>query len=70
MYPVIAFMIVAMTIIACVGIFYKGDVMSPAQKREALKKSYPGPKWADKVDKMSDKQVHATYMRLLNNKQL
>ena len=38
--------------------------------RDALKKSYPGPNWAIKVDKMSDRQVQATYMRLLNANKL
>lgn len=44
--------------------------MSTEQKRAAIAKSYPGQKWQDKVAKMSDAQVHATYMRLLNAKQL
>lgn len=44
--------------------------MSIAQMKDALKKSYPGPKWAVKVDAMSDKQVHATYMRLMNSGKL
>lgn len=44
--------------------------MSIEQMRAALKKSYPGPKWAAKVDKMPDKQVAATYTRLLNAKKL
>lgn len=34
------------------------------QKKEALKKAYPGKKWADKVNKMSEDQVIATYLRL------
>ena len=44
--------------------------MSIEQMKDALKKSYPGPKWAAKVDKMSDRQVHATYMRLMNANKL
>lgn len=38
--------------------------MDVKQKREALKGAYPGEKWAEKVDTMSDKQVTATYLRL------
>lgn len=37
---------------------------STVQKREALKQAYSGQKWADKVNKMSDNQVIATYLRL------
>lgn len=33
-------------------------------KRELLKGAYPGDKWAEKVDNMSDSQVTATYLRL------
>lgn len=44
--------------------------MSIEQMKAALKKSYPGPKWSVKVDKMSDKQIAATYMRLMNAKKL
>lgn len=45
--------------------------MGPEQKRAALIKAYPaGVIWADKVKKMSDKQVHVIYMRLLNSNQL
>lgn len=44
--------------------------MSTEQKRAAIAKSYPGEKWQKRVKDMSDKQVHATYMRLLNAKQL
>lgn len=32
--------------------------------RELLKSVYPGKKWADKVDKMSEGQVVAVIMRL------
>lgn len=41
--------------------------MSPAQKRDALKRLY-GPSWAGKVEKMSDNQVHSVYMRVIVNK--
>lgn len=44
--------------------------MSPEQKRYMISKAYPGDKWAERVSKMSDAQVHVTYMRLLNNNQL
>lgn len=44
--------------------------MTPDRKRLAVTKAYPGDKWAEKVAKMSDAQVHNTYMRLLNNGQL
>lgn len=33
-------------------------------KREQLKKLYPGQGWKDKVNKMSDAQVQAIYLRL------
>jgi hypothetical protein len=38
--------------------------MSTLKEREALKKVYPAKKWAEKVNKMSDAQVIATYLRL------
>lgn len=38
--------------------------MAHNQERELLKKVYPAKKWADKVNKMSDAQVIATYLRL------
>lgn len=44
--------------------------MSVEQMREALRKSYPGPAWSAKVDKMSDHQVLAVYNRLLNQNKL
>jgi len=31
-----------------------------------IKKAYPGKKWADRVDKMTDAQLVAIYMRLKN----
>lgn len=44
--------------------------MSIEQMRAALKKTYPGKSWAEKVDKMSDSQVLAVYNRLLYSKKL
>lgn len=38
--------------------------MAGNQERELLKKAYPSKKWAEKVDKMSDSQVVAVFMRL------
>ena len=43
--------------------------MSTAQKRAKVLTAYPGDRWKVKVGKMSDAQVHATYMRMLNNGQ-
>lgn len=43
--------------------------MSVTQMREKISKLY-GPSWAGKVYKMSDQQVAATYMRLLNSNKL
>lgn len=39
-------------------------------KREAVKRAYPGTRWALKVAKMSDRQVIATYIRLSNAKKI
>jgi hypothetical protein len=44
--------------------------MTVAQRRVALKKAYPGTKWADRVDQMSDEQVVAVYIRLQQQKKL
>lgn len=44
--------------------------MSPERKRAIISWVYPGDKWLDKVNSMSDAQVHVVYMRLLNNKKL
>lgn len=41
--------------------------MSIAQMREAILEAYPWPTWARKVAKMSEKQVYATYMRMMND---
>lgn len=38
--------------------------MSNNLEREELKKAYSGEKWTAKVDKMSDSQVTAIYIRL------
>jgi hypothetical protein len=40
--------------------------VSTEQKRDAVAKAYPGEKWAQRVRKMSDAQVHTVYMRLIN----
>jgi hypothetical protein len=40
--------------------------MSPEQKRAAVSNAYPGDGWRTKVSKMQDKQVHSTYMTLMN----
>ena len=34
------------------------------KERELLKKAYPGQRWIDKVNSMSDAQVIAVYFRL------
>lgn len=44
--------------------------MSPEQKRAAIKRVYSSPNWEDKVDKMSDAQVHNIYIRMLNKGEL
>jgi hypothetical protein len=41
-----------------------------AKKRDDLKKVYPGPRWAEKVDRMSDKQVAAIHYRLVQQKKI
>lgn len=33
-------------------------------KRQAVADAYPGPRWAKKVEAMSDEQVVAVYLRL------
>lgn len=43
---------------------------SDEQMREAIKRVYSHPNWGEKVDDMSDKQVAAIYLRLLNQKKL
>jgi hypothetical protein len=40
--------------------------VSIEQKRVAVAKAYPGEKWAQRVRKMHDAQVHTVYMSLLN----
>lgn len=44
--------------------------MSTEQMRVAISKAYPGERWAEKVKNMPSQQVRATYMRLMNAKQL
>lgn len=41
-----------------------GDCMDIRQMREWVYKAYPGEKWRKKVDKMSDLQIKAIYLRL------
>lgn len=38
--------------------------MVSVNKRESIKAVYPGKKWAEKVDKMTEDQVVAVYLRL------
>lgn len=38
--------------------------MNDHQMREALKKAYPGKAWIEKVNKMSEPQVAAVYLRM------
>jgi len=47
-----------------------GEVVSVEQMRHAIYKAYPGGNWIARVDAMSDKQIAATYLRLLNAKKL
>lgn len=43
--------------------------MSPQEIRTQVAQSYPGSKgWATRVAKMSDQQVFAIFMRLINKK--
>lgn len=45
--------------------------MSVEQMRAVLRKAYHGAwKWVSKVNKMSDAQVYAIYMRMLESGQL
>ena len=41
--------------------------MSVEQMKEELCNLYPGKKWKDRVDRMSDKQAIAIYYRCLEN---
>lgn len=43
---------------------------SDEQMRAAIKNAYPGPNWAEKVDRMPAKQVASIYIRLLNQNKL
>lgn len=38
--------------------------MTTEQKREAIRAAYPGRKWAQKVNAMTEDQVVAVYLRL------
>lgn len=38
--------------------------MTVRQKREALKRANPDPKWIEKVDNMSDQEIRDVYSRL------
>lgn len=40
-------------------------MLSIEQMREKIKEVYPGPKWIERVDKMSDDQVRVIYKRFL-----
>lgn len=40
--------------------------MSPEQKRNAVLRAYPGGHWANKVNRMTDAQIHTIYIRLLD----
>lgn len=44
--------------------------MNTEQMRQALLGAYPGPRWAEKVKRMSEGQVFTVYTRLKNNKKL
>lgn len=44
--------------------------MAGNQEREQLKKVYPSKTWARKVDKMTDDQVVAIYLRLKSQNKL
>ena len=41
--------------------------MTNSDRRGWVKSAYPGPKWTQKVDKMTDEQVLAIYQRLIQN---
>jgi len=43
---------------------------SDEQMRDKVRKAYPGKHWREKVDAMSDEQVAAVYLRLLNSTNL
>lgn len=38
-----------------------------SRERQAVLSAYPGKRWAEKVQKMSDNQIIAVYFRLKNN---
>ena len=45
-------------------------MMSVALMKREILKVYSGPNWAFKVEKMSDKQIAAVYLRFLNQGKL
>lgn len=45
-------------------------VMPPIPVREMLKSAYPGKKWANKVDKMTDAQAWVLFMKFRNQKKI
>lgn len=40
--------------------------MNRLQERELVKQAYPGSKWSNKVDRMTDQQVIAIFFNLKN----
>ncbi len=44
--------------------------MQSWQEREAIRKAYSGPKWDAKVKCMSERQVHAIFIRLQNQRKI
>ncbi|UVK62873.1 hypothetical protein SEA_UZUMAKI_51 [Arthrobacter phage Uzumaki] len=48
----------------------RGRYLSVEQMRAAITAAYSGPRWAARVRSMADKQVFATYNRLLNSGKL
>ena len=38
-----------------------------AEMRNAIRHAYPGTRWSERVDSMTDGQVYAVYMRLLKD---
>lgn len=43
-------------------------MVGESQKRDEVRSAYPGKKWKDKVDKMSETQVAAIHFRLVQQK--
>lgn len=44
--------------------------VSAEEARYIIARQYPGKKWRDKVERMSDKQCIAIYLRMLSEGQL